>query len=83
MSHWVGHSDLTESDTNDFFERKQMIGDMESELTEAPKRLQILRIWRWLKRQMLMKPSLHNPRLEIIWKLILRMKKIHKNIKRQ
>ena len=34
-SHWVGHSDLTELDINDLFERKQMIEDVEAELTEA------------------------------------------------
>ena len=35
MSHWVGHSALKELDTNDFFERKKMIDDMEAELTES------------------------------------------------
>ena len=34
-SHWVGHSRLKELDTNGFFERKQMIEDMESELTKS------------------------------------------------
>ena len=34
-SHWVGHSKLKELDTNDFFERKKNIEDMEAELTEA------------------------------------------------
>ena len=33
-SNWVGHSSLKELDTIDFFERKQMIEDMEAELTE-------------------------------------------------
>ena len=36
-SHWVVHSDITELHINDVFERKQMIEDMEVELTEAPK----------------------------------------------
>ena len=36
-SHWVGHSYLKELYINYCSERKQMIGDMESELTEAPK----------------------------------------------
>ena len=44
-----------------FFEGKQMIEDMESELTEAPKKLKILSIRRLLKRQMFMNPSLQNP----------------------
>ena len=39
MSHWFGyskvHSKLKELDTDDFFERIQMIEDMEYELTEA------------------------------------------------
>ena len=34
-SHWFGHSDLKELDTIDFLKRKQMIEDMEAELTEA------------------------------------------------
>ena len=34
-SHWVGYLDLKEIDTNDFFKRKHIIEDMESELTEA------------------------------------------------
>ena len=34
-SHWVGHSDLKYLDTNELFERKQIIEDMEAELTEA------------------------------------------------
>ena len=33
-SHWVGHSKLKELDTNHFFE-KEMIEDMESDLTES------------------------------------------------
>ena len=33
-SHWVGYSFLKELYTIDFFERKQMIEDMESELAE-------------------------------------------------
>ena len=37
-SHWVVHSDLKELDINYFFERKHIIEDMESELTEAPKK---------------------------------------------
>ena len=36
-SHWVGHSYLKELDTNDFFEWKQIIDDIEVELTEASK----------------------------------------------
>ena len=36
-SHWVGYSKLKELYINDFFERKEVIEDMESELTEAPK----------------------------------------------
>ena len=34
-SHWVGHSDLKELYTNDLFERKHTLEDMEAELTEA------------------------------------------------
>ena len=34
-SHWVGHSDLKELGTIDFFKRKQMIYYMEAELTKA------------------------------------------------
>ena len=34
-SHQVGHSDLNKLDTNDLFKRKQMIEDMEAELTET------------------------------------------------
>ena len=33
-SHWFGHSKIKELDTIDFFERKQMIEDMEAELTD-------------------------------------------------
>ena len=33
--HWVVKSDLKELDINNFFKRKQMIEDMEAELTEA------------------------------------------------
>ena len=36
-SHCAGHSKLKELDTHDFFKRKQMIKDLESELTEALK----------------------------------------------
>ena len=36
-SHWVGHSNIKELDINDFLERKNMIEDMEAELTEAKK----------------------------------------------
>ena len=68
--HWVVHSDLKELDINDFFERKEIIEDMKAELTEAQKKLKILKIRRWLKRQMLLKPSLHNPRLSTIWQLV-------------
>ena len=71
-SHWVGDSKLKELDINDFFERKQIIEDMESELTEAPKNIQILTIRWWLKRQMLMKPSLQKPRPATRRKLILK-----------
>ena len=34
-SHWVGHSDLKELGTIDFFKRNQMIDYMEAELTKA------------------------------------------------
>ena len=34
---WVGHSNLKELDTNNLFERKNMVEDMEAELTEAYK----------------------------------------------
>ena len=34
MSYWVGHSKLKELDTIDFKKRKQMVKDMEAELTE-------------------------------------------------
>ena len=37
-SRWVFHSDLKELDTKELFERKNMIEDMEAELTEAPKK---------------------------------------------
>ena len=36
-SHWVGHSDLNELDTNDLFERENTIDDIEAEMTEASK----------------------------------------------
>ena len=36
-SRWVGHSYLKELNINDFFERKHIFEDMESELTEAQK----------------------------------------------
>ena len=39
MSHWVGHLDLKELYINDLIKRKQMIDDMEAELTEAPKKI--------------------------------------------
>ena len=80
-SHWVGHSKLKESDKNDLFEIKQIIEDMESELTEAFQKLQKLTIQRWLKRKMLTKPSLQKPRLTEIRKFILNKNKIHRNIK--
>ena len=82
-SPWIVHSKLNELDINDSCERKQMIEDLEAELTGAPKKLQTVTIWRWLKRQMLMKPSLQKPRLEMGWKLILNINKILKLIKRQ
>ena len=34
-SHWVGHSKIKELDINDLFERKDMIENLEAELTEA------------------------------------------------
>ena len=34
-SHWVGHSDRKQWDINDSLKRKQIIEDMEDELTEA------------------------------------------------
>ena len=34
-SHWIEHSKIKELGTIDFIERKQMIEDMESELTES------------------------------------------------
>ena len=83
MSYWVGHSRLKELYVNSLFERKNMIEDMESELTEALKKVQIMTIWRWLKRKMLMKPSLQKPRLATIWKLILKKNERHKHINRQ
>ena len=70
-SNWVDHSKLKQLDINDLFERKQIIEDMEAELNGALEKLQILKIWRWMKRQMFMKPSLQNPRLAAIWTLIL------------
>ena len=33
-AHWVGHSQLKQLDTIDFFDRKQMNEEMEYELTE-------------------------------------------------
>ena len=36
-SHWVGHSKLKQLYTNGFFARKQIIEDMEAELTESSK----------------------------------------------
>ena len=36
-SHWIGHSYLKYLDTNDLFGRKQMVVNMEYELTEASK----------------------------------------------
>ena len=62
-SHWVGHSKIKELGINGFFERKQMIEDMEDELTEAQTKIKILKIRQWLKRQMSMKPSRQKPRL--------------------
>ena len=56
--HWVGHSKPKEFHINDFFERKHMIDDMEAEINGATNKLQILTIWRWLKRRIFMKPSL-------------------------
>ena len=46
MSPWGGHSALKELDTIDFFERKQMIKDMEAELTESSEINSKLTIWR-------------------------------------
>ena len=66
MHHWVGHSNRKELDINGFFESKEMIVDMKAELTESPNKLQMLTIWWWLKRQMLMKPSLQKPSLATI-----------------
>ena len=43
-SHWVGHSYLKKLDNNDFFERKQMVQDMEAELNEASKKKSKLKI---------------------------------------
>ena len=82
MSHWVGHSDLKELEINDFFERKNVIEDMEAELTEAPKTSNTDNC-RWLKRQMLMNTLLQKPRLAMIWKLILNNNGRHNQIKRQ
>ena len=65
-SHWVGNSDLKELDIKYLFEREKIIEDMETELTKAQKKHQILTIWRWLKMQTLMKPSLQKPRLSKI-----------------
>ena len=44
-SHFVGHSELKELDINDLFERINTIKDIKSELTEATKKLQIMKIW--------------------------------------
>ena len=38
MSHWVGHYLLKELDINDFFDRKHMNEDLESELTGTLKK---------------------------------------------
>ena len=56
---------------------------MEAELIEAQKELQILKISQWLKRKILMKPSLHKTMLATIWNLILKNNERHKHIKRQ
>ena len=37
MAHWVGLSPLKELDYNDFFDRKQMVEDLEVDLTGALK----------------------------------------------
>ena len=79
-SNWVGNSDLKELDINDFFERKQMIEDMEAEMTEAQKTVQIMTIWWWLKRQMLKNLSLQKPRLVTTRKSILNKNERHKHI---
>ena len=54
-----------------------------AELTGSLKKNQILTIWRWLKRKMLMNPSLQKPRLEKKCKLILQKNEKHKHLKRQ
>ena len=82
-SHCVGRSELKELDINDLFERINTIKDMKSELIESTKKLQIMKIRRWLKRQILIKPSLQKPRLSTICILILKINKIHTHIKRQ
>ena len=60
-----------------------MIEYLKGKLTRALKILQILTTWRWLKRQMLMKPSLHKPRLPTKCKLILKKNERREHIKRQ
>ena len=45
------------------------------------KKLPILTIWRWLNRQMLMKPSLQKTRIAMRWKMVLNINKTPNRMK--